>query len=565
MHITFGLTFTQYYVISILILSTILLLLRVIRHDIVGLLTIVLLTIGGVVPVNNALSFFGSTAIIVLASIMVISKVLEESGFIDRLADDSTRYLKNSIILILVILTIVSFTSGFVSDVALTAIFIPYMYVVSRNLKKRISKFMIPLSYAAIVGGRYTIFGTSTNLFIDQLWFEKFNEYLSVFQFIKVGIAIIAVSIPTLLLIYLIMPSRENIVTSIEDLKVGGYIIEAEVDDQCEWVGKTRSYIEKNYNVKIRAILPRRMARRRVITSGMTLVLEVPVEKIPSLTSIGGLKITPIEESKQTGELTEVLVPNGSRLIGSNISSEYVMSRYGVSVIGISSSGRRIYGRISHMTIKPGDALLLMGNEDSVSRFMSDYGLLPLGAKGARIFNVRKGMAALVALIAATVLSLIGFNTALSFMLATVALIISGAANYRRIYQYIEWPILVFMVGYLSLGYAIESSGLSSLIFNLIRGNPVALFLLTSLLANFINNMAAAAIMGPVALSFRNPLEALTIVAMASSSTFLTPYSHPANLLVYNIGSYKVKDYLIAGSIMLAVVMIVSLIIIKAA
>ncbi|MGC9135569.1 SLC13 family permease [Caldivirga sp.] len=145
-----------------------------------------------------------------------------------------------------------------------------------------------------------------------------------------------------------------------------------------------------------------------------------------------------------------------------------------LSVIGISSSGRRIYGRISHMTIKPGDALLLMGNEDSVSRFMSDYGLLPLGAKGARIFNVRKGMAALVALIAATVLSLIGFNTALSFMLATVALIISGAANYRRIYQYIEWPILVFMVGYLSLGYAIESSGLSSLIFNLIRGNPVA-------------------------------------------------------------------------------------------
>ena len=186
-----GLTFAEYYVLAALTLAIVLLLTRIVRYDVVSLLVMALLIIGGIISPEKALAFIGSTTVVVLGSIMIISKALEESGFLDKLAEELDRVLKNEYLLLVVVLLIVSLSSGFMSDVALVSIFIPFMYAVSRNHNKRLSKYLLPLSYAAIVGGRYTIFGTSTNLIIDQLWFERFGKYLSVFQFLNIGLAIV--------------------------------------------------------------------------------------------------------------------------------------------------------------------------------------------------------------------------------------------------------------------------------------------------------------------------------------------------------------------------------------
>ncbi|WP_243666011.1 SLC13 family permease [Vulcanisaeta sp. JCM 16159] len=176
---------------------------------------------------EKALAFIGSTTVVVLGSVMVISKALEESGFLDKLAEELDKVFGNEYVLLVIVMLIVSLLSGFMSDVALVSIFIPFMYAVSRSHNKKLSKYLLPLSYAAIIGGRYTIFGTSTNLIIDQLWYERFGRYLPVFQFLSIGLVIVFTSIPTLLLIYLLLPNRESVVTSVDDLKIGEYVVEA--------------------------------------------------------------------------------------------------------------------------------------------------------------------------------------------------------------------------------------------------------------------------------------------------------------------------------------------------
>ncbi len=553
-----SLSLNQYYVLSILILAIALLLSRVIRYDIVGLLVMALLIIGGAVSVERALSFIGSTSVIVLGSIMLISKVLEESGFLDRLAEDLGRVFKNEYVLLLLVLLIVSLTSGFMSDVALVSIFIPFMYALSRMHNKKLSKYLIPLSYAAIIGGRYTIFGTSTNLIIDQLWFEEYHRYLSVFQFLNIGLAIVVISIPALLLIYVLMPNRENIVSSVDDLKIGEYVMEAQVSDDCEWVGKTRREIEREYGIKIRSVLPRRLSRASTIRAGSTLIMEVPVDRIPVISSINGLILTPSAQPEGK-EVVEALITSGSPIINYTISDLDVLGRYGVNIVGVSTGGRRIYGRISHIALKPGDALLLMGDEEDIARFMSDYGLVPLRTGGARLFNVKKGVVSISVLVGATIASLLGVNIALAFLVGAIILILSGSVNYRKVYQYIEWPVLIFIASFLSLGYAMSNSGLSTVIANALPRSLILLFVITALLANFVNNVGAAVIMTPIALTYPDPLIAVTVVAMASTTTFLTPFSHPANLLVFNTGNYRVRDYLAMGLIMIAIVMVMTL------
>ncbi|ADN51809.1 SLC13 family permease [Vulcanisaeta distributa] len=555
---------TQYYVLAVLALAIVLLLIRAIRYDVVGLLVMVLLIVGGVISPEKALAFIGSATVVVLGSVMVISKVLEESGFLDRLAEELDRVFRNEYVLLLIVMLIVSLLSGFMSDVALVSIFIPFMYAVSRNHNKKLSKYLLPLSYAAIVGGRYTIFGTSTNLIIDQLWYERFGRYLSVFQFLNIGLAIVFISIPALLLIYLLLPNRESVVTSVDDLKIGEYVVEAQVNSDCEFVGKTKREVEREYGIRIRSILPRRLSRTGRIHDGATLIMEVPVDKLPIISSIKGLVLTPQSEQVEGKEVVEALITSSSSLINYTISDLDVLNKYGVRIVGISAGSRRIYGRISHVMLRPGDALLLMGDEESIAKFMSDYGLVPLRTRGAKLFDVRKGAASIAVLAGVTIASLLGVNIALAFLTGVVVLMLSGAVNYRRIYQYIDWSVLIFIASFLSLGYAMSSSGLSTVIAGVIPRSLIVLFLITALIANFVNNVSAAIIMTPIALTYPNPLLAVTVVAMASTTTFLTPFSHPANLLVYNPGNYKPKDYLAMGAVLLILVLIITLLLVHA-
>ncbi|AAY81145.1 SLC13 family permease [Sulfolobus acidocaldarius] len=540
-----------YLILATFLVSIGLLISKRIRFDIVGIVSLVVLILIGGISVNQALINLANPAVVVLGSLMIISKTLEKSGFLESFGELISSRLKNKYVIFATLLAITALSSGFMSDVALTAVLIPVFFYVSKRFNDSPSKYLIPLSFTAILGGRYTIIGTTPNLILDQLWFEKEGKFLSLFQFAPIGLSVVAVGLLAMIVIVRVLPSNLTRAGNVEDFKISNYLVEAKVEDG-ELIGKSVKYLEK-LGVKILDIYPRRISfGPRTILKGDLLLLQVSPDKLSVLTSIQGLKLAPSSEEVKGEDLYELLIPSGSEAVGKTLADLELDFVYGVRVLGI--SGKFIRGKLSRITLTPGVILLVQGKEESITKMMNNLGLVPLYKRTVKIFNVKRGVLALSSLGLSIALSLLGINIAEAFL---IGLIPVAVMEYREIYRNIEWTILVFVGTYISMGDALASTGLLTHIPFI--GNPIVLFFITALLANFVSNTAAAVILGPVALTMNNPLLALTIVAMGSSCTFITPFSHQANLLVSEAGGYRVRDFLMAGSIMLIVVGLVTL------
>ncbi|BCU66955.1 permease [Sulfolobales archaeon HS-7] len=540
--------FNSYAIITIFVISTALLITRKVRYDIIGALVFIALLLVGAVPIKIGLEDLSSPAVIVLISVLLLSKSIESSGFLENFGEFLSVKLRRSTAVTFTLLLLVGFASGFVSDVALTAIMIPVFSYVSEKFNESKSKYLIPLSYAAILGGRYTIIGTTPNIVIDQLWYEKTGNFLPFFQFLKVGLIMMSFGFIGLFVISKLLPSISKPLNSIEDFKTKNYVVEAKLEDG-ELIGKPISYLE-GIGVKVLDVFPRRMSfGQRVLMKGDTILMEISPDKLPNITSIDGLKLAPSSSTVEGGDVRELLVTSSSLAVGKTIADIEPDFVYSVKVLGI--SGRLIQGNVSKINIAPGDILLVQGKDENITKMMNSLGLVPLYERKIKVFNPKKGIVAIASLTTAVILSSLGVNTAESFL---IGILPTAIIEYKNIYRYIDWPLVIFVATYIPMGYALQSTGFLLKIPYL--NNLLVLFLFTVLIANLVNNISASVIMGPVALTLPHPLLSLTVVAMGSSSTFLTPFSHQANLLVNDAGGYSVKHYLISGTIILSLVFI---------
>lgn len=543
--------------LPILVVSVALLISRRVRYDVVGLLTMLALILSGLVSPLNALENFGSTSVLLLVGVMIVSGFLGESGILEVLGEYVTSRVRNETFAMALILLITAAVSGFVSDVALTLSFLPLVvYIsskplvvyISSKLGKPRSKYLIPLSYTAILGGRYTIIGTSPNVVLDQFWIQRFHTGLAFFQFAPVGIAEMLAGVAAVVLVVSrLMPNLTQ--TNLEDVKVGEYLLEVGVEKDSELVGKSLSQLERELGVRVDHVVGVPRLFRSYISSGDILVLRVSPEKLPIITSIKGVKLSPSVEVPQGLPIFELLVPSNSRLLGRTLGELRLAESYNVYVLGTSVRGA-VY-RLSSSTFQPGSVLLVAGKEEDVARLSGDMVLVPLTKRAPKLFDRRTAVASLAALGAGVTLSLIGLNVAVSFLIAAVALTVVASKG-RKVYEYVDWPIVFFVGSYLSLGEAITS--ISPQLTALVGGSLVVLFLMGVLIANVVNNVASAVILGPVALSFQHPLIAFTVLAMACSSTFILPFSHQANIAVYNAAGYRVRDYLLGGTVLLLII-----------
>jgi di/tricarboxylate transporter len=536
-----------YGTLAVFLASTALLLSKRVRYDVVGISSLVALILLGAVSPERALVNLASPAVVVLACLLAISRSLEKSGFLENFGELITSRVKDERVVLATLLLSAGLLSGFVSDVALTALLIPAFVYAAKKFGKAPSKYLIPLSFASILGGRYTVIGTTPNVVLDQLWFQSHGVFLPFFQFAPVGLTSVLLGLGSMALILRLLPSNPSAAAGIEGFKTSDYLVEGRIEEG-ELVGKTVRYLEK-MGVKVLDVQPRRVSfGPRVLEKGDTVIMQVNPDSLPTLSALKGLRLAPSSsEAVKGGDLYEVLVPSGSEAVGKTLADLDLDLFYGVKVLGI--SGKAVRGRISRISLNPGDTLLVQGEEEGVGKMMEALGLVPLYQRRIKLFNPRMGLTSLASLILGTVLSSLGLNIAESFLVAVIPVVVT---NYREVYRNMEWPLLVFVGTYISLGQALASTGLMTHI--PLVSNPVILFAVTALIANLVNNAAAAVIMGPVALSTPNPLASITVVAMASSSTFLTPFSHQANLLVTEAGKYGVKDFLIAGSIVLALI-----------
>jgi di/tricarboxylate transporter len=541
------------------------------RYDIVAFLALLAALLTGIVPTELAFSGFGHPATIIIALVLIVSRGLSNSGAIELLARfvvDSTRKLA---VHIAVMSSLAAVLSAIMNNVAALALLMPVDIQAAAKAKRSPSLSLMPLSFASILGGMITLIGTPPNIIIAEFRGDVLGEAFHMFDFAPVGLACAAVGIAYVTLIgWRMLPKNRQQSDSGKDLfDLAAYIAELTVPDDSPVIGKKVSELdeeaEKN-DVEILGLIRQDtrmpgLARRVEIRAGDILVVEANPDNIDTaLGSMGleylGTGVAALEEEHLT--LSEVVVPESSRLVGRSTASLRLLYRYGVALVGVSRQGIRFRDHVRQLNIMPGDVLLLLGSQERLGDVVGRLALLPLKDRGQRVIQRDKAWLA-VGLFAAAILAASFGVIYLPVALGCVAMayVLLNIVPIRSLYESIEWPVIILLGSMIPIGAALQSTGGTGLIadgiVSLSAGfAPVVvltvLMVITMTLSDVMNNTATAVIAAPIAIEIStrlnvNPDPFLMAVAVAASCAFLTPIGHKNNTLIMGPGGYRFGDY----------------------
>jgi di/tricarboxylate transporter len=541
------------------------------RYDLVAAVALLVALLTGVVPKDLAFSGFGHPATVIIALVLIISRGLSNSGAIELLARvvvSGTRKLGAHIA---IMSSVAALLSALMNNVAALALLMPVDLQAARKAKRSPSLSLMPLSFASILGGMITLIGTPPNIVIAEFRNDELGEPYHMFDFAPVGIAVAVVGIAYVTLIgWRLLPKATREVDNTRDLfDLSEYIAEIKVSEDSDAIGSMVSdldkVVEKN-DVEILGLVRRGrrmpgLARQVEVRAGDILVVEANPSNIEEL--LGEMKFEYVgsgvaQLKEENLLLSEVVVPETSRLNGRSTSSLRLLYRYGVALVGVSRGGKRFRDHVRRLTIQAGDVLLLLGSSEQLDDVTSRLGMLPLKSRGLEVLQRDKAWSAVAifaAAIAAASFGLVYLPIALGCV--TALYVILDIVPIRRVYDSIEWPVIVLLACMIPIGGALHTTGGTALIaggiVDISAGySPVVvltlLIVVTMTLSDVMNNTATAVVAAPIAIEIAslldvNPDAFLMGVAVAASCAFLTPIGHKNNTLIMGPGGYRFGDY----------------------
>ncbi len=557
--------------------------------DAVLLTALVVVTAGGVINLEQALRGFGNTTLLALASLYIIASALRGSGALDRASEfilgKETRSIRRILIRLCPSVTVYS---AFLNNTPIVAMGIPAIRSWSKKNRIPVSKLLMPLSYAAILGGVCTLIGTSTNLITHGLLQTHGFAGFSFFELSLLGVPCAIAG-----LLYLVVvspkltPARRDI--RYQEEKKRELLVELEITEGANVVGKTvgKSELEtfpgfylSRINRDDREIAP--VPKDEELRAGDHLLYAAKggvAAKIPDLSGYPGLQLALLpprqikSDRKMNRELHQVVVKEGSRLIGATIEEGNLLDRFGAAVTGVRRKGKRIDQPLGDFVLHAGDVLLL----DTGRGFRGAYEETPdffltseAGGEGPHedkdIKEQRPGgkdlyvsVAVLISVIAAVAIG--GMHIALAGIIGVVVLLAFGIIEAGEARESVDWSVLIVIGAALGLGSAMEESGAAVIIANWLveftssygpRAVLAGVVITTVILTEIITNNGAVALMFPIVLSVaevegfdaRGLFIAMTI---AASMSLITPIGYQTNLMVYGPGNYKFTDFFKVG------------------
>lgn len=542
------------------------------RYDLVAFTSLVVAYLLGVIPKGDVFAGFGHPAVVIIALVLIISRGLNTSGAIELLARrviDATRSLGAHIG---IMSGVAAALSAVMNNVAALALLMPMDLQAAEKAKRSPALTLMPLSFASILGGMITLIGTPPNVVIATFREDALGEAYSMFDFAPVGLAVAVVGVLFVALVgWRLIPakcSESNSVSQLHDLK--GYVFELSVPEKSafidETIGSIESKAEEN-EIQVVGLIRRGKRlpgnqRSETLRKGDLLVVEGDPESVDQFLGVGGLTYNQSKKQEQIASgrstLIEVAVPESSRIAGRSAMEVRLLHRQGVVLLGISRSGQRVRGRLRTERIRPGDLLLLQGQEDQIDDVVEWLGCLPLADRGLEITQRSKAWIAIGVFAAAITCAAVGWVYLPMALAAVVVVFVSmKVVTLTQIYQSVEWSVIVLLACMIPLGAALESSGGTEIIANQIvgwtEGMPTVfvlavLMIVTMTLSDVLNNVATALIAAPIGVEIANRLDAnpdafLMAVAVAASCAFLTPIGHKNNTIIMGPGGYRFGDY----------------------
>jgi len=559
------------------------------RYDLVAFVALIAALIMGVVPKEEAFSGFGHPATIIIALVLIISKGLSNSGAIELIAKQVSRYAVSLQTHIVTMAGIGAALSAVMNNVAALAMLMPVDIQAAIKAKRSPSLTLMPLSFASILGGMITLIGTPPNIIIAEFRQSSQGESFSMFDFAPVGLvtAVVGVLFVTLIGWRLLPKDLVSHNPPQELLDVSGYIAELHVPEGSPAIDqrvRDLDTIADENDVAIVGLIrggKRQPGQARLveIRKGDILVVDASPEDMDKF--VGALKLDFSSKGKDSSPLSnddmslwEAVVPDGARIEGRTAQSLQLQYRHGVTLLGVSRQGKQFRERVRHLEIEEGDVLLLYGASDMQAEISYWLGALPLAGRSLDLIQRHKAWLA-VGLFAAAIATASSGLLYLPIALAAVVAcyVMFNIVPARHVYESIEWPVIVLLGSMIPIGSALEASGGTALIADGITSlsagySPVVvltlLMVVTMTLSDVMNNTATAVITAPIAVDIASRLGVsadpfLMTVAVAASCAFLTPIGHKNNTLIMGPGGYRFGDYWRMGLPLEILVILVSI------
>ena len=551
--------------------------------DITALIVAIVLVLLGLVTPDEAIAGFGNSATITVMAMFILSAGITRTGVIQIVRDLLVKWGgKSPTQQIFVLGMIVGPITAFINNTAVVAVFLPIVEDWCKKQKISVSKLLIPLSYATVLGGMITVIGTSTNILASGVSKKLGYGEFSLFQFTALGLITFIVGLVYLSIVApRLLPARKPATSGrfSEDYKLQDYVSEITIPPNSSLIGQTlrESGIQRKFDLSVLEIIhngnhfPQPLADKK-LSAGDILLVRGRREELLKVRDEKGVEILAdvkfgngsLETELDTGEekIAEVLILSNSRLIGTTLKDLRFRQRYNATVLAIRRGEELLRERLGKVPLRFGDLLLVQGPKESFIGLQTTRELLVLEERDVESLRQNKAWIALAIILGVVIVAALDWQPILvTSLVGVVLMIITGCLKPGEIYGAVRWDIIFLLAGLIPLGTAMDKSGATEWLANgllSVGGNLSGFWILTffylatSFLTEILSNNAAVVLMIPIAVEVAkslslNPLAFMFAVTFAASNSYLTPIGYQTNTMVYGPGGYKFLDFTRVG------------------
>ena len=602
----------QLILLAIIAATTTLFITNWLPTEVTSTLAITALVFSGILQPDQAISGFASTATVTVAAMFVLSAGLMRTGALEAVTLHLGRFAKGNATRMLLLLALVEIpASAFMNNTPVVVMMVPVVISLCRQFRLRASKFLLPVSYFAILGGTCTLIGTSTNILVDDLYRKAGGPGFGLFDFSLLGLAYATVG--TVFLTFFgqrLLPNRAPLANLLGDRQSTTYVSEILVTPASRLAGRPVREVFRSIALDSRAVVaPPNLTRQHrrlhrpavtqphperseplrllqvirsereyqaeglanlVIESGDLLVVTGSAKEISLFLEVQQAELATVVQDEERTAVTdleervvEAVVLAGSNTIGRSLSDLKLSRRFQVKVMGLQHHGRQQVTGLRQQRIETGDLLLLRGSTASLQNAAEACQLMLVEGVDDLLVRKSKNRTALVIMAAVVLLASFSGLPIVVLALAGAALMtVTRCLRVDEALRSLEPSTLMLLAATIPIGVAMETTGLVDTIVNGLIGvtgtdNHVLLlavfYLITAMLTEVISNNAVAVLLTPVALQLAaqmgvSPTPLLVAVMFGASAAFMTPFGYQTNAIVMGPGGYKFVDYLRIGA-----------------